>query len=219
MKKALLFLAAAALLAPVVATAQNAAAPAAPQSAAKPIESLALGSAIPMPTVVMPNAQSGKGPTSLLAENTGKGLLVMFSCNTCPYVVKSEARTKEMIAYAREKGLGVVIVNSNEAQRQSGEDAFDAMRAYATRMGYTVPYLLDEKSALADAFGATRTPEVFLFDTRGMLVYKGAMEDNPANPAESKKMYLRAAIDAVLSRKAPDPATTKSIGCSIKRAS
>jgi hypothetical protein len=78
---------------------------------------------------------------------------------------------------------------------------------------------MDEGSALADAFGATRTPEVFLFNGMGQLVYKGAMEDNPANPSESTKFYLITAMQNMLAGKAITPEKTKSVGCSIKRKS
>jgi len=178
------------------------------------IQSLALGERIPLSENVLTNI-SGKN-LSLQDMRTKKGLLVMFSCNTCPFVLKSEARTKELMKYAATKGIGMVILNSNEAYRNE-DDSPDAMKAYSTKQGYTVPYLIDEKSQLADAFGATRTPEVFLFDGDGKLVYKGAMEDSPASPAESKNIFLKMAIDNMLAGKKIDPASTKSVGCSIKR--
>lgn len=180
------------------------------------IKSIEIGSNIPMGDVSM---KSTDGKTITLNKaKTNDGLLVMFSCNTCPYVVKSQARTKEMMAYAKEKGLGMVIINSNEAKRKS-DDSYKAMSDYAKEQGYSAPYVVDEKSKVADAFGATRTPEVFLFDGNGKLMYKGAMEDNPSTPEESKAMYLKDAIDKVTSGMNPDPNTTKSIGCTIKRAS
>ncbi|HRO43438.1 MAG TPA: thioredoxin family protein [Flavipsychrobacter sp.] len=182
--------------------------------AQKNIQSLELGSEIPMSAVSMSSPQ-GKN-VSLDQAKTKKGLVVMFSCNTCPYVIKSQKRTTEVIAYAASKGIGMVIVNSNEAYRDE-DDAPDAMKAYSTKQGYKVPYLIDKQSVLADAFGATRTPEVFLFDGNGKLVYKGAMEDNPSNPSESKQLFLKMAIDNMLAGKPIDPNSTKSIGCSIKR--
>ena len=183
------------------------------QTSITPIE---IGTVIPNADIKM---KSTDGKEITLGEaKTKAGLLVMFSCNTCPYVVKSQARTKEMADYATKRGLGMVIINSNEANRDEA-DSRDAMVAYAKEQSYTVPYVIDEKSAVADAFGATRTPEVFLFDGKGKLIYHGAMEDNPATPAESKEMYLKKAIDAMATGGKPNPATTKSIGCSIKRVS
>lgn len=193
---------AAALSTSIVATAQN------------NIKSIEIGSEIPMASTAM-KSTDGKTITLDKAKTTN-GLLVMFSCNTCPYVIKSEARTKEMMEYAKSKNIGMVIINSNEAKR-GDEDSDKAMAKYAKKMGYKVPYVIDEKSAVADAFGATRTPEVFLFDGNGKLMYKGAMEDNPTTPNESKELYLKAAIDKMMVGQVPDPASTKSIGCTIKR--
>jgi len=178
------------------------------------IKSIEIGAEIPMANKAM---KSVDGKTVTLEKaKTNEGLLVMFSCNTCPYVIKSEARTKEMMAYATEKKIGMVIINSNEAKR-SDEDSDKEMAKYAKKMGYKVPYVIDEKSSVADAFGATRTPEVFLFDGNGKLMYKGAMEDNPSNPSESKNMFLKDAIDKITMGQLPDPNSTKSIGCTIKR--
>jgi len=178
------------------------------------IKSIEIGQTIPKSTVKMQTI--GKGSIALNDVKTRKGLLVMFSCNTCPYVIKSQNRTKEMMDYATSRGIGMVIVNSNEAYRNE-DDSYDAMKKYSKEQGYKVPYVIDKNSEVADAFGATRTPEVFLFDGEGKLIYKGAMEDNPANPTESTQLYLQSAIDNMLAGKAVDPASTKSIGCSIKR--
>ena len=180
----------------------------------KPITSLEIGSPIPNGDVQMVAASGGK--VSLDMVKTKKGLLVMFSCNTCPYVVKAQSRTIEMVQHAVASGIGMIIINSNEAQR-GNEDSYKEMKKYALKQGYKVPYVMDDKSALADAFGATRTPEVFLFDGTGTLVYKGAMEDNPSNPAESKSIFLKKAIDNMVAGEPIDPNNTKSIGCAIKR--
>ena len=174
---------------------------------------LPIGSAIPEASMKM-KATDGK-TYSLGQVKTDAGLLVMFSCNTCPYVVKSQARTIEAMKMASVRGIGMVVINSNDAQRGK-EDSYDAMKKYAKANNYSVPYVVDEKSKIADAFGATRTPEVFLFDASGKLVYSGAMEDNPSEPAASKELYLTDALRNV-NTAAISPATTKSIGCSIKR--
>jgi len=144
------------------------------------------------------------------------GLLVMFSCNTCPYVVRNQATTQATMEYAATHNVGMIVINSNEAKR-SDDDSYDAMKLYAKEHNYNTPYVIDQNSALADAFGANHTPEIFLFDKAGKLVYKGAMNDNPATPADAKRKYINEAIDAMIAGKTPDPQTTKSIGCSIKR--
>ncbi len=178
------------------------------------IESIAIGADLPGATDKM-RSVDGKEVT-LKGATTKNGLIVMFSCNTCPYVVKSQERTKEVMKFAKEKGVGMVVINSNDAYREK-DDSYDAMKKYAKEQGYTAPYVVDEKSKIADAFGATRTPEVFLFDKAGKLVYKGAMEDNPATPSESKEMYLQDAVIKMMAGQPATPSTTKSIGCSIKR--
>lgn len=178
------------------------------------IKSIEIGTEIPMAGLKMKSVD--KKEVSLNDLKTNTGLLVMFSCNTCPYVIKSQERTKEMIAHAQKAGYGVIIVNSNEAQRDE-QDSYKAMVKYAKSQDYAAPYVVDEGSKLADAFGATRTPEVFLFDGNGVLTYKGAMEDNPSNPSESTQVFLKNAIDMVSTGMLPDPSSTKSIGCTIKR--
>ena len=178
------------------------------------ITSLELGAEIPLADLKMKSVE--KNDVSLADVKTNNGLLVIFSCNTCPYVIKAQERTKEMLAYAAEKGIGPIVINSNEAQRDD-EDSYKAMVRYAKVQAYKVPYVVDQASKVADAFGATRTPEVFLFDGNGTLMYKGAMEDNPANPAESTQLYLKNAIDQISIGLLPEPASTKSIGCGIKR--
>jgi thioredoxin-related protein len=145
-----------------------------------------------------------------------KGLLVIFTCNTCPFVIRNIDRTKEILAFAKEKGLGVMMVNSNEAQRNDA-DAVDKMVEFGKKQGYP-NYYVDKNSQLADIFGASHTPEVFLFDGKTeTMVYKGAMDDNPSDPKSAKVMYLKNAITNMLAGKTINPAQTKSVGCSIKR--
>lgn len=176
--------------------------------------SLAIGSPIPAENEPF---RDTKGQTATLAQSkTSKGLLVMFSCNTCPFVIKAQKRTDEAMRLATAKGIGMVIFNSNEGQRNEA-DSEPAMIRYADEQHYNVPYIKDDMSAMANHFGATRTPEVFLFDANGKLVYKGALEDNPADPQSSTKMYLRDALTALAEGKPQPVKETKSIGCSIKR--
>ena len=155
---------------------------------------------------------------SLADAKKEAGLLVMFSCNTCPYVIKNQERTSEIAQYAQQKGLGVILVNSNEAQRE-GDDAFDAMKSYAKGQGYKWHYVVDQDSKLADAFGATRTPECFLFNKQGKLVYHGAIDDNPGNAGAVSRHHLKTAMDEMLSGKDVAVKTSRSVGCSIKRKS
>lgn len=144
------------------------------------------------------------------------GLLVMFSCNTCPYVIKNQQRTREICKYALENNIGVVLINSNEAQRGE-DDSFEAMKEYAKKQGYNWYYAVDKNSELADAFGANRTPENFLFNKDLKLVYHGAIDDNPGESAQVNRRHLHEAIGELLNGKEVTVKTSRSVGCSIKR--
>ena len=109
----------------------------------------------------------------------------------------------------------MILVNSNETQRSS-VDSPDEMAAHAKAKGYTFPYAVDANSELADAFGATRTPHVFLFAAKLKLAYRGAIDDS-RDASEVKQHYLSDAIDAVAGGKLVAIQSTKSIGCGIKR--
>jgi peroxiredoxin len=177
-------------------------------------EPLPLGSPIPNPGVKMKDI-SGK-EISLQEAKTDKGLLVMFSCNTCPYVIKNQARTYEACKYALGNGIGVAILNSNEATRGES-DSFEAMKQYAKQQGYNWNYLVDHNSGMANAFGANRTPECFLFDKEGKLVYHGAIDDNPADANAVSRKHLVLAIDEMKDGKDITVKESRSVGCGIKR--
>ncbi len=176
-------------------------------------EEIGLNAAIPSADVKMKDV-SGK-MVSLNESKTAKGLLVIFSCNTCPYVKLSEKRIKEYSDYCLSNGIGCILINSNEAQRAE-EDSFDQMVKYYQSQGLKCSYVVDEKSAVADAFGATRTPQCFLFNAKG-LVYKGAIDDNVKDAAAVKAAYLKDALASVTKGETPKTQETKSIGCTIKR--
>lgn len=174
---------------------------------------LAIGAAIPKSDIKMLDI-SGK-LVSLADAKAEKGLLVIFSCNTCPYVKLSEARIKEVAALAKKNKIGVILINSNEAQRDA-DDSFEEMKKYAGSQGYDFYYVVDKNSQIADAFGATRTPHCFLFDKNG-LVYRGAIDDNIKDVNDAKEHYLTDAITSVATGKPVKTNSTKSVGCSIKR--
>ena len=176
-------------------------------------QEIGLNAPIPMADEKLKDV-SGK-EVSLNSAKTAKGLLVIFSCNTCPYVKLSESRIKEISDNCAKLGVGCVIVNSNEAQRGE-EDSFDAMTKYCSAQKLACPYVMDVNSKVADAFGATRTPQCFLFNNKG-LVYKGAIDDNVKDPAAVKAHYLKDALESVAKNETPKVQETKSIGCTIKR--
>jgi thioredoxin-related protein len=175
---------------------------------------LPIGSQIPKAEVKMKDV-NGK-EVSLNDAKKKNGLLVMFSCNTCPYVIKNQDRTVEISKYALDKNVGVILINSNEAMR-SKDDSYEAMKSYAKAQGYKWHYVVDEKSALADAFGANRTPEVFLFNNEGKLVYHGAIDDNPSDAGAVSRKHLKEAIDESIAGKNVTVQTSRSVGCTIKR--
>ena len=177
-------------------------------------EELPIGAEMPKADVKLKDI-SGKEITLKDAKKQN-GLLVMFSCNTCPYVIKNQSRTNEVCKYALSKGMGVVILNSNEGTR-SGADSYGEMQEYAKEQGYGWYYAVDQNNSLADAFGATRTPECYLFDKSGKLIYHGAIDDNPSDASNVSRTHLKAAIDESTTGKDVSVKTSKSVGCTIKR--
>jgi len=175
---------------------------------------LPIGSPLPKADIQVKDV-SGKVIT--LAETKGaNGLLVMFSCNTCPYVIRNQSRTKAVCGYAHGHQIGVVLLNANSGDRNGG-NSFEAMQAYAKAQDYGWYYALDDKSVLADAFGASRTPECFLFDKNGRLVYHGAIDDSPGDPGRVERHHLQIAIEEMLAGKEISVKETRSVGCSISR--
>lgn len=175
---------------------------------------LPIGASLPKADQKMLNTAGEK--VSFADAKKKNGLLVMFSCNTCPYVIKNQERTNEVSQYALANDIGVVILNPNEAYR-GNEDSYDAMKKYAAGQNYKWHYLVDNNSEMADAFGATRTPECFLFSNDDKLVYHGAIDDNPSNAAAVSRKHLVTAIDEMKSGKDVSVKESKSVGCSIKR--
>ncbi|RYZ21309.1 MAG: thioredoxin family protein [Chitinophagaceae bacterium] len=177
-------------------------------------EALPIGSKLPKADVKMLDISGKK--ISMADAAKKNGLLVMFSCNTCPYVVKNEQRTTTVSVFAAKNNVGVILINSNEGQR-GDDDSFDAMKAYAKGLNYNWPYVIDENNVIADAFDAKRTPEVFLFDSDMTLVYHGAIDDNPADEMSVTRQHLREAIKEMVGGKEVGIKESKSIGCTIKR--
>lgn len=149
----------------------------------------------------------------LLANH--KAVVVMFSCNHCPYVRAWEDR---MIAIQRDyqpRGVTLVAINANDASRYP-DDSFPHMRERAAEKGFNFPYLWDESQDVAQAYGATHTPHVFLVDGNGTVRYRGAIDDNYDDPDKVERSYLRDALDAVLAGHKPVIETTDAVGCTIK---
>ena len=176
--------------------------------------SLELGSIIPLSKELMINVNDEK--MSLDNNFNENGLLVVFSCNTCPFVVMWEDRYKQLEKICKSNKVGMVYINSNEAKRD-GDDSKEAMKNYAKSMGYTFPYLIDQNSNVANAFGAKTTPHTYLFDKNKKLVYKGAIDDNFRDKLQVKETYLLDAIEQMVSGVDIKIKETNAKGCSIKR--
>jgi thioredoxin-related protein len=144
------------------------------------------------------------------------GLLVMFSSNTCPFVQQWESRYNELKTWADQHGVGMIVLNSNYGNRD-GVDSFDEMKKRASEKNYNFPYVVDEESQIANAFGGQTTPHVFLFDKNMELVYKGAIDDNYKSAADVKQAYTKDAIASLAGGQKVAVAETKPVGCSIKR--
>ena len=177
------------------------------------VAALSLGDAAPMAAVKM---KAVDGRELSIADAAGaKGTLVMFSCNHCPYVKAWEDRIAAIGNGAPAQGVGVIVINANDPEAYPDDD-YAAMQKRAQEKGFKFPYVVDATSDVARAFGATRTPEVYLFDAAGKLVYKGAIDDNAQDAAKVQHRYLADALEAVSAGREVAVRETKAIGCSIK---
>ncbi len=186
---------------------------AAPAFAQDAPASLAIGAPAPQREVKM---QGVDGRSLSIADVAGKkGTLVVFTCNHCPFAKAWETRIAKLGNEALKAGVGVIAINANDPSAFP-EDDFDGMKARAKKLGLKFPYVVDATSDVARAFGATRTPEVFLFDAKGALVYHGAVDDNSRDAGAVKQRWLQDAVAAVSTGKAVPTAETKALGCTIK---
>ncbi len=174
---------------------------------------LKIGSQMPNTDYLL-NDISGNQIT--LNEIKGKnGTLIIFSCNTCPWVIKWEDRYIEIANSYLKRGIGMIAINSNVA-RFKGDDSLYKMKKHAKEKKYNFPYAQDPKAKLAYAFGATKTPHVYLFDDKDNLVYRGAIDDNARDASSVEEPFLSNALDQLLAGRKIKKTTSRAIGCSIK---
>ena len=147
--------------------------------------------------------------------NGGKGFIIIFSCNHCPYVRAYENRIMKIQSDYGNKGVGVFAINSNDSD-QYEDDSFENMKTRGEQMAFNFPYLRDEDQNVAKAFGATHTPEIFLFNNQRKLVFHGKIDDNWRDESKVKSMYLRDAIEELIAGKEISVPETFTIGCTIK---
>jgi peroxiredoxin len=177
-------------------------------------EVLPIGSTMPKADVKLKDISGTE--ISIKEVTKENGVLVMFSCNTCPYVIKNQQRTVDIAAYAQKNNVGIIILNSNEGQRND-DDSYAAMKTYAKQQNYNWNYVVDKNNEIADAFGAKRTPECFLFNKDLKLVYHGAIDDNPTDAGNVKRYHLKEAINELTAGKDISVKESRSVGCGIKR--
>ena len=177
------------------------------------VTALELGNTAPKTDVKMKSVDGSK--VSIADVRGEKGTMVIFTCNSCPWVQAWDERIAETANSYQERGVGVIAINPNDPSA-SPQDDYDAMKERAHNLGMKYPYVVDATSDVARAFNATRTPEVFLFDSNGQLVYHGTIDDNAKNPAQVEKPYLKNALEAVVNNNEVPTKLTKSIGCTIK---
>jgi peroxiredoxin len=152
---------------------------------------------------------------SLANFKDAKLLVIVFSCNHCPYVIGSEAR---MIKFANDyapKGVKMVAINSNETENHP-MDSFELMVTRAKEKNFPWVYLRDESQEVALAYGALRTPHFYVFDQQRKLRYTGRMDDNPKVEAAAKTHELRDAMEAILAGKKPPIEQINPLGCNVK---
>ncbi len=176
---------------------------------------LSPGATMPMADDALSNVKGGQATLTELGGE--RGTLVVFWSNQCPWVERYEARLLDVAEAFSDQGISFVLVNSNDADAYPQEAASESASRY-DEMGYpsNVAYLADPSSELARAFGAERTPHLFLFDADRVLLYAGAIDDSPGDPDNVEERYLRNALDAVVGGSDVAVPQSKAFGCTIK---
>ena len=153
---------------------------------------------------------------SLSDYSNEKGVMVIFSCNPCPYVIAYEDRIIDLHNRYASQGFPLVLINPNDAEKQP-VDSMDEMRVRAEEKNYPFPYLKDEDQSVYEAYGATRTPEIFLLKNNGngefVVAYTGTVDDNYKDASAVTASYASEAVEALLKGETPNPASTVAIGC------
>ena len=170
-----------------------------------------IGSALP--AFNLPNVDGGSIGSDYLAGALAS--VVVFTCNHCPYVKGSD---EALVAVAHEfqpKGIRFIAISSNDAT-QYPEDSFEKMKEKAKTMKLPFPYLYDESQSIAKTFDAACTPECYVFDGTGKLVFHGTINNSPRDPTKVTEPFLKTALTQLLSGSDVTPSFVHPIGCSIK---
>ena len=179
-----------------------------------------IGSVFNLGVSALENANGN--PKNLKQVTRVNGLIVVFSCNTCPFVVGSpnfpgwEEQYEDLKDLAEQNEIGFVLINSNEAKR-NGVDSFEEMKKHAKSQNYSMPYLLDKDSQLANLLKAKTTPHIYFFDGVSKLIYTGSIDNIWDGKRKKDVPYLKNAIQKHVNQKKIKPSATPAKGCSIKR--
>ncbi|MEM6328488.1 MAG: redoxin domain-containing protein [Bacteroidota bacterium] len=174
-------------------------------------DALAPGAAMPLAGESFDTADGGSSSLGAIADEGG--LVVVFWSAACPWTTRYEARLGAIVETARANGIGVALVASNDPGRSAG-DTPEALAESAATVG--APLLMDPSARLADAFGASQTPQAYLFGDG--LLYSGAVDDSPGDAARVTIAYLQQAVEQHLAGQAVEIEVTTPFGCTIKRA-
>lgn len=172
---------------------------------------LAIGSACP--DFDLPGVDGSS--RSLASFSSANVLVLIVSCNHCPYVIAYEERIASLARDYAPRGVQVIAVNGNDAARYPTDD-MEHMKVRAQERGFSFPYVRDDSQALLRALGARFTPEVFVFDRARTLRYHGRIDDNHRDASAVQSKDLARALDALLAGGSPPVAETQAIGCSVK---
>ncbi|KPK85480.1 MAG: redoxin [Bacteroides sp. SM23_62_1] len=155
---------------------------------------------------------------SLSDFKDAKGFVVVFTCNGCPYAQAYQERIMNIDKIYKPKGYPVIAINSNDVDIKP-DDSLREMKKRSEEMGYTFPYLKDDKDNIFKKYGATKTPHVFVLQKSGkdlVVKYIGAIDNNYEDSSKVTEPYLADALDALIAGKDPKPNFTRAIGCTIK---
>lgn len=168
------------------------------------------------PSFELPNANQKLGVESLSLSEAmgGNGAIVLFTCNHCPYVVGSESRIEKMAEKARDNRIGFIGINSNDPIKYESDSWANMVKRASKGMSYA--YLHDADQSIATIYGAERTPEFYLINSSGIVVYRGRLDDSPRDPSHATTSELSDAIDLLVAGESIIQDRTESIGCSVK---
>ncbi len=153
---------------------------------------------------------------SLSDYKDANGFIIVFTCNGCPYAKKYEQRIIDLHNAYSKRGYPVIAINPNDPEVVP-EDSFKKMQELARAKKYPFPYLFDEGQKVYPLYGATRTPHVFILDKNRKVRYIGGIDDNPEDATAATQHYAANAVGMLMKGLDPNPATTRALGCSIKK--